>query len=277
MDAIKLIGISGKAQVGKNTVAGIIQYLTAKEPFKVSLEKYLNSSWLHTSENNNWQVKSFAYKLKQVVSLLTGIPVGDLEKEEVKQMRLSDWVVWKLSWLDNYGGGIDLFSDEASALREQQKRIDEGCFYVGNEEVVPTVRSMLQVLGTDLLRNQLHPDVFCNALFADYEESYLNNTWYDDKDVYSVSEHDELLHPPEYPAWLISDTRFLNECQAIEQRGGIVIRVERLGLESTSTHRSETSLDNHVFAYTLFNDKDIPYLVGQVKTMLKQFKIPYNE
>ena len=277
MDAIKLIGISGKAQVGKNTVAGIIQYLTAKEPFKVSLEKYLNSSWLHTSENNNWQVKSFAYKLKQVVSLLTGIPVGDLEKEEVKQMRLSDWVVWKLSWLDNYGGGIDLFSDGASALREQQKRIDEGCFYVGNEEVVPTVRSMLQVLGTDLLRNQLHPDVFCNALFADYEESYLNNTWYDDKDVYSVSEHDELLHPPEYPAWLISDTRFLNECQAIEQRGGIVIRVERLGLESKSTHRSDTSLDNHVFAYTLFNDKDIPYLVGQVKTMLKQFKIPYNE
>ena len=277
MGTIKLIGISGRAQNGKNLTANIIQYLTAKEPFKITLEEYLTSSWLHTSENNNWQVKSFAYKLKQIVSLLTGIPVQDLEKEEVKQMRLSDWVVWKLSWLDNYGGGIDLFSDEASALREQQKRIDEGCFYVGNEEVVPTVRSMLQVLGTDLLRNQLHPDVFVNALFSDYKELYMNNPWYNDKDIFSVSEFDELIHKPEYPNWVIPDTRFLNECQAIEQRGGIVIRVERLGLESTSTHRSETSLDNHVFAYTLFNDKDIPYLVGQVKAMLKQFKIPYNE
>ena len=76
---------------------------------------------------------------------------------------------------------------------------------------------------------------------------------------------------------VISDVRFKEECQAIEQRGGIVVRVERLGLESKSTHISETSLDNHVFAYTLFNDKDIPYLVSQVKAMLKQFKIPYND
>lgn len=277
MDAIKLIGISGKAQVGKNTVAGIIQYLTAKEPFKVSLEKYLNSSWLHTSENNNWQVKSFAYKLKQVVSLLTGIPVGDLEKEEVKQMRLSDWVVWKLSWLDNYGGGIDLFSDEASALREQQKRIDEGCFYVNSEKVVPTVRLMLQLIGTDLLRNQLHPDVWVNALFSDYTEKYSNNPWYDDKDIFSVSELDELLHEPQYPNWLIPDTRFPNEYSAIEYRQGIVVRVERAGLKSQSVHISETALDGHAFAYTLFNDKDIPYLVRQVKAMLKQFKIPYND
>ena len=76
---------------------------------------------------------------------------------------------------------------------------------------------------------------------------------------------------------VISDVRFKEECQAIEQRGGIVVRVERLGLESKSTHISEIALDNHVFAYTLFNDKDIPYLVGQVKMMLKQFKIPYND
>ena len=231
----------------------------------MSLEEYLASSWLHTSENNNWQVKSFAYKLKQVVSLLTGISVQDLEKEEVKQMRLSDWVVWKLSWLDNYGGGIDLFSDEASALKEQQKRIDEGCFYVGSEQVVPTVRSMLQLLGTDLLRNQLHPDVWVNALFANYVP------------VQGVGLENHTWDKPKLQNWLIPDTRFPNECQAIEQRGGIVVRVERLGLESKSTHISETNLDNHVFAYTLFNDKDIPYLVGQVKMMLKQFKIPYNE
>lgn len=270
MDAIKLIGISGKAQVGKNTVAGIIQYLTAKEPFKVSLEKYLNSSWLHTSENNNWQVKSFAYKLKQVVSLLTGIPVGDLEKEEVKQSVLpKEWDYWLYDGqIVNEEGFLKECKQEAfEATKEQFEGFRRRSTY----------REVLQILGTNLLRNQLHPDVFVNALFSDYKELYMNNPWYNDKDIFSVSEFDELIHKPEYPNWVIPDTRFLNECQAIEQRGGIVVRVERLGLESKSTHRSETSLDNHVFAYTLFNDKDIPYLVGQVKAMLKQFKIPYNE
>ena len=277
---IKLIGISGKSQNGKNLTANIIQYLTAKKPYQVSLEEYVSPDhWLHTSENNNWQVKSFAYKLKQVVSLLTGIPVGDLEKEEVKQSKLPvEWLCWKLSFIADHNDFDRLIWKMFSTEDEARTYMDETYIIGGKlEQYLPTYRELLQILGTDLLRNQLHPDVWVNALFSDYRELYMNNPWYNDNDIFSVSELDELIHKPEYPNWVIPDVRFINECQAIEQRGGIVVRVERLGLESKSTHISETELDNHVFAYTLFNDKDIPYLVSQVKAMLKQFKIPYND
>lgn len=279
MDAIKLIGISGKLQSGKNTVAAIIQYLTAKEPYQVSLEEYVNGFWLHDSQNNTWQIKSFAYKLKQVLSLLTGISVQDLEKEEVKQSKLPvEWLCWKLSFITGHNDIDHLVWKAFSTEDEARTYMDENYIVGGHlEQYLPTYREMLQFVGTDLFRNQLHPDVWVNALFADYKALYTNNPWYDDKDIFSVSEQDELLHPPQCPNWLIPDTRFPNEYSAIEYRQGIVVRVERAGLKSQSMHISETALDGHTFAYTLFNDKDIPYLVDQIKAMLKQFKIPYND
>lgn len=58
-----IIGISGKIGSGKDATAQIIKGLLP---------------------HMGWEVKKFAAKLKQTVSLLTGIPVKDLEKPEVK-------------------------------------------------------------------------------------------------------------------------------------------------------------------------------------------------
>lgn len=173
-----IVAISGKKQSGKSTIARIIQYHTAKEPWQVSLEEYLTSNWLYNSPNNNWEVKLFATKLKEIVSILTGISVQDLEKEEVKQRKLEDWKVWKLDWLDSYGHGVMLFSEEHDALEEQEKMFDSGSYYsLTIDEFVPDIRHLLQYIGTDLFRNQLHPDVFCFSLFPDYipeiNESFL--------------------------------------------------------------------------------------------------------
>lgn len=97
-----------------------------------------------------------------------------------------------------------------------------------------------------------------------------------------------------YPNWIISDVRFPNECQAIKDRGGIVVRVDRprhipTGTEGLyidldrartnseiidySTHESETALDDYKFDYVIENDSDISSLIEKVREMLSHFKL----
>lgn len=237
----------------------------------------MNRFWLNDSQNNNWQIKSFAYKLKQIVSLLTGINVQDLEKEEVKQMKLTDWTVWKLDWLDSYDHGTQLFADEDSAIKEKKEMMATGNYYsLSVERTIPTVRFTLQFLGTDLLRNQLHPDVWVNSLFLDYKPlfSIKHKLAGEEVDENYEPQQDDIVE--QYPNWLISDLRFPNEHKAIHDRDGICIRVERNTL-AKDLHQSETALDGYNFDWLIDNTKDIPWLVNEVKLMLKYYKIPYNE
>ena len=90
-----------------------------------------------------------------------------------------------------------------------------------------TYRELLQLQGTEFGRNIIGPDIWVDALFAG---------WNQNED------------------WVITDVRFPNEVEAIEDRGGIAIRVVRPGIDSTDTHESETALDNYQFDYTIINE-----------------------
>lgn len=59
-----IIGVSGYSGSGKDTVGKIIQKLCPK---------------------SNWQIKKFAGKLKEIASLLTGIPALKFEDQEFKK------------------------------------------------------------------------------------------------------------------------------------------------------------------------------------------------
>ena len=111
--------------------------------------------------------------------------------------------------------------------------------------VKPTPRILLQQIGTDLFRNQLHPNTWVNATFANYQD---NN-------------------------WIITDMRFPNEAKAIKDRGGITIRIERPNLLNNQNnikleHISETSLDDYKFNYYICNDSSIENLIAQIKNIL---------
>lgn len=64
---MSIIAISGKIGSGKSTVGEIIQGL------------------MITNNNEEWELKLFAGKLKQIASLLTGIPVEKFEDQEFKK------------------------------------------------------------------------------------------------------------------------------------------------------------------------------------------------
>lgn len=245
--------------------------------------------------------------MKEVCSLLTGIPVEDFEKEEVKSSYLGEeWNKWYVLYSKNVGSSlVSKFEPEIKYYFSSKKECKDFCDknrYTGvqsNKLLIShtlekiTVRQMLQYIGTDLFRDKFHPNTWVNALMKDYKP--VPNP--KNRDYLSIN--GEMVDVgmsydrKEYPNWIITDVRFPNETQAIKDRGGIVIRVDRpIKVEGMyekdkagfdvlnytvnrpiSMHESETALDDYKFDYTIENDSDIPSLVEKVKEMLIHFKL----
>ena len=138
----------------------------------------------------------------------------------------------------------------------------------------------------------IHTDVWVNALFSEYKEEFIN------KGIGNFHDPIGYKKPLGFPNWIITDVRFPNEADAIIERGGVLIRVERpveivrdragdgskrtiekfdenneshirLRVGHNHMHPSETSLDDYKgFKYLIKNDSDIETLVKSVKQIL---------
>jgi hypothetical protein len=124
-----IVALSGYARSGKDTVAEII-----------------------TRHNPIWKVKKFSGKLKQVASILTGIPPSMFEDQKFKEQVLHGWdrKRWEGRLQINGEVHADYYTKET------------------------TVRDFLQRLGTDAIRNVLHENAWVNALFSEY---YNTDNW----------------------------------------------------------------------------------------------------
>jgi len=230
-----IIGINGYAGSGKDTVGTIIQYLQADTniPLKGVLNKTPHHIWW-LEDRSGWEIKKWAGKLKDIASLLTGIPVENFEDQEFKTTFLGpEWGTVTSNPLN----AIPVFSD------------------IQFNHLI-SVREFLQRLGTDAIRDGLHTNAWVNALMADYRKIDYN----DDEQ-------------PEYPNWIITDTRFPNEAEAIKKAGGIVIRVDRPGVKPINDHPSETGLDKWDFDYKIANVSDVKALSLSVQIILEKENI----
>lgn len=127
-----------------------------------------------------------------------------------------------------------------------------------------TPRLLLQLLGTECGREIIHPDIWVNALFADYKEIATKGK------SYSSSMFNIETNTIEYPKWLIPDVRFPNEVTRIDAYKGFAIRVIRDTVTPAVQHESETALDNYNnFKYTLNNDGSLEDLLSKVKDILQ--------
>ena len=195
-----IIGINGYAGSGKDTVGEIIKMQQPKE---------------------NWEIKKFAGKLKEVASIILGIPKTMFEDQEFKKKTLPQM------WSDH---GLPM-----------------------------TVRDFLQRLGTDALRQGLHPNTWVNALMMDYIEQVVN-----------VMNDEGYQLEDRYPNWIITDCRFPNEARAIKNEGGVIVRVNRAGIKAINAHPSEVALDAWSYDYVIDNDGSIEDLKQEVENVLKQ-------
>jgi len=291
-----IIVISGRIGAGKDTVGKIIQHLTSEW----ADEEFQDTDMLDV--RSNWKIKKFAYKLKQIVSILTGISVEDLEKQEVKNRVLGE--EWWYYWL--YG------QDKPVSYLDNKDEYD----FDDLQQI--TVREFLQKLGTDAMRDVIHPNVWVNALFADYKKEVKTPQIRRTRMTALAAQNSikEAIFNAKYPNWIITDMRFPNELKAVKDREGITIRVNRYCYDSAEDflvthpdknihkigidinmnknssvidfeeparihgyiplyeqHPSETALDNAEFDYVIENNSTIENLIQKVKEILIKLKI----
>jgi hypothetical protein len=142
-----------------------------------------------------------------------------------------------------------------------------------NSEEILTPRKILQLLGTECGREIIHPNIWVNSTLIEYK---------------SILDSSDGVTRNNYPNWIITDVRFPNEAEAIKEKDGLLIRINRPCEEcgvleghkmiphnnSPSTHPSETSLDDYPnFHYNINNNGSIEELVEKVKIILKQSKL----
>lgn len=270
-----LIGISGKMGSGKNLVCTIIQGLTAAKKHNIENPSF---EWIKKYYINSiWEQKAFAGKLKQTASLLTGIPVEKFEDQEFKNKELPE--EWNTFYISNpkLGKLYYPFSSEREANDFALEEVTPKGIFWRIEEQKTTPRLLLQIIGTECIRDKVHPNAWVNALFADYKYE-IHRSEVPTRAAGFIDQH-------VYPNWIITDMRFPNELQAVKSRGGITIRVNRPyttviggnGIPATFNqnqfHPSETSLDNAEFDYTIENNSTIEDLIHTVSLILKKEKI----
>lgn len=296
---VNLISISGKINSGKDAVGSIIQYLIWKEKVEAgnaNPQTHTLRDFLDGRAGSEWQIRKFAYKLKQIVSILTGCKLEDLESQEFKNRKLGG----------EWGIPTNYAEDEFSIH-------------------IPTYREILQRVGTEALRNIIHQNIWVNALFADYSDAKIPIEFKNPEVSYLGLKVKEVICEAPASKWIITDTRFENELSAIKERGGLTIRVNRpivpiqrkgictfkndfgqfvitkdaivdkdviipqeainkiIGNEQgdfywqelppISNHPSETSLDDATFDYVIDNDGTLDELVEKVRQILIKEKL----
>ena len=232
-----IVGVSGYKTSGKSTIAKMWRFCHY-QPYGMPdwddlYEAYTESAGEYGDIEMDgwWSIVSWATPLKRILSQLTGIPVLDMEDEDVKNSYLpKEWDTWSVKY-DGFllagAGRCDLFRSQGDAVTWAEEHIPKGRDYK-TEMVRTTLRTALQFLGTDLLRNNFHPQVHINATMRHYTP--------DKESEYYDKEAQVANHPPGhlftkgmtfgvdprcYPDWIMPDTRFENEAEKCD----IMIRV----------------------------------------------------
>ena len=249
-----LIGISGKMGSGKDTVGKILQYLSCSPPSVDEINhmmKFITNDKYKSNLDiaSNYQIKKYADKLKDIVCLLLNCTREDLEDREFKEKELGE--EWWYYTDTLFKGNLYGYNEYHDKLK------DDLNYYI----IKLTPRKLLQLLGTDCGREIIHPNIWVNALFADYKSGYVEQGvgWVETED--------------DYPNWIITDVRFPNEAKAIKDRGGIVIRVNRLDVDKFTAnfpqtlHPSETALDDYEFDRVIDNNGSMEELIEKVNKL----------
>jgi len=106
-----------------------------------------------------------------------------------------------------------------------------------------TVRELLQRFGTEFIRETVHPNLWVEATFVGYNGQDC----------------------------IVSDVRFINECDAIKSRGGIIVKVNRQ--TKKQNHPSENEIDFIIPDYEIDNNGSFFDLELSVSRMMNDIAV----
>lgn len=270
-----IIGVAGEIGHGKDTVAQAITYLTSDARHSLSFINFIAADASYRTWRSPWETRRFAGKLKQVIALYLGCTVEQLEDREFKDKPLGpEWIKYIVAvefiHNDARNGQIihidQMFATEREATEYAQEQVFYGfrehltmfdnyiSYDVIKQELTP--RLFMQYLGTQGMRDVIHPNIHVNGLLADY------------KPVGALrgSNKDVLM----YPYWIVPDTRFPNEADAIKDKDGLVFKVFNPRITTKSKHASERALDGYKnFDLVINNGGSLDDLLVDVEYALK--------
>jgi len=252
---MKLYGVSGKINSGKDEIAKMIQYLNYCKYNNVNELSYDDFETLYDTvrtDISRTKIEKFGSKLKDIVCILLGCTREQLEDREFKEKELGEeW--WYYGFGENKINGVVKLDYNSHKENVTENGVDKNEQYI----VKLTPRLLLQLIGTECGREIIHPNIWVTSTLSSYKEQL---RWLD-VDNYNIEKQ---------PNWVISDVRFPNEVSSIENLNGIVIRVIRGdNIITEKEHESETALDSHIFEYIIENNGTKAELLEKVKKIIE--------
>lgn len=230
INKVTIVGIKGFKGSGKDTVASMISYILHYGIMKASYD-----TWLLYHKNdfieNDEIIIHFADKLKDDISEFCGIDRKLLDRQDIKEENYYNFKTGIVSTnikdatyvVDKCDDAILIFNDLSSYL------------VLYNNDVSIKIRVLLQYYGTNIIRNHFWHDAFIN---------YTINKAFDIRNKLGQC--------------IIADARFDNECNAIKECGGKIIRVDR-----------RVNNDNHESEQITINKDD--YVIDNTGTLVGLF------
>lgn len=259
---MKIIGISGRKQAGKNTTANILHGIVLKEKGLIKdwnigssgeliiLTESSNGTagwgefditrndedFTAYAENNMWpyvKLYSFADYLKWICTNLFDIPHECVWGTDDQKNQPQEHLLW-----ENMPKAIN------STLMKKIMPPDSKSSY-GWKEGPMTAREFMQFFGTDVCRKIFEP-IWVKSCIKKIQQ-----------------EQSQLA--------IIADVRFPNEAKAIEEAGGRVVRLTRQVFDDN--HSSEVALDNYPFTDFIDNQvESIDTLMVKVSKFYRHLK-----
>lgn len=168
--------------------------------------------------------KKFAYAdpIKQIASDYFGVPLEiSNASQDVKENTKTDWL-WEEIPSNYFTGDMRQYPEDYPKPPSK------------NGKTGPmSVRDLLQWIGTEVFRNNMHTDFWVKCTIG----RILRHKGYFKVDISDKEEKTENLY-------IITDVRFPNEAKAIQEQGGVVIRIKDDFLPNKDEHPSERALDS---------------------------------
>lgn len=231
---LNLVALSGKKNSGKDESGQMIQFIMSKAYGKCTYDEFkehckerdrfheygfrVQNGEVYTYVEVEYKIKRFADKLKDIVCMLIGCTREELEDRNFKEKELDEsWDKLKVTYSDGYDEVTDIFDFDFdfNTLSDAKGK----AIYIHKKEILKmTARQLLQEVGTDAMRNIIHPNIWVNSLFSDwkpYETIDMNEDMSKSCNNYDI------------PKWIITDARFPNEAERVLNEGGLLIRINR--------------------------------------------------
>jgi len=239
---MKIIGISGRKQSGKNTAANHIAGSILKEKnmiqnFVITDDGALSINTTDSNDNAGWGV-------------------FDLTRKDETFVSYAEQEIWPFIKIYHFADPLKSIAVELFDLKPEQvygsdaEKNTSTPYTQNGWKHQMTAREFLQYFGTEVMRD------IKDSIWVDYTMKRIA------KEQSSVA--------------IIPDVRFPNEINAIKEAGGIVIRLTRNPFESD--HDCEKALDAESFDWDQFdhiidNKGDIDQLLNDLNKLQKKWGI----